>query len=264
MPEGDTIFRTATRLRPLLQGQTIVAAGGSVADFSVDSLIGRTVTSVEARGKHLLIHTDDSRTVHSHLGMHGAWHVYRPGEAWQKAERLAALVIETAETVCVCFNPKLLEMLTATRLRRHPHLSRLGPDLLAECLDVEAILQRFRVHDPTPIGEAVMNQTIVCGIGNVYKSEVLFLTEVNPFVAVAELSDEILAQIVHSAKIWMTKNLDRSPRQTRFGLDGTRLWVYGRSGKTCFACGQRIRVSRQGDLGRTTFWCPGCQGPERK
>ena len=192
--------------------------------------------------------------------MHGAWHVYRPGESWQKSERQAALVIETAESVCVCFNPKLLEMLTATRLRRHPQLCRLGPDLLAECLDEDEVLGRFRVHDPTPIGEAVMNQTIVCGIGNVYKSEVLFLTKVNPFVAVGELSDERLVQIVHSAKKWMTKNLGRSPRQTRFGLDGARLWVYGRSGKACFACGQRIRLSRQGDLGRTTFWCPGCQG----
>ena len=193
MPEGDTIFRTATRLRPLLQGRAIVAARARWPDFPADSLVDRVVTSVEARGKHLLIHTDDSRTIHSHLGMHGAWHVYRPGESWQKSERQAALVIETAEDVCVCFNPKLLEMLTATRLRRHPHLCRLGPDVLADGLDED-------------------------------------------------------------------ENLGRSPRQTRFGLDGARLWVYGRSGKACFTCGQRIRLSRQGDLGRTTFWCPSCQG----
>lgn len=260
MPEGDTIFRTAARLRPLLQGRAIVAARARWPDFPADSLVARVVTSVEARGKHLLIHTDDSRTIHSHLGMHGAWHVYRPDESWQKSERQAALVIETAEDVWVCFNPKLLDMLTATRLRRHPHLCRLGPDLLAEGLDEDEVLRRFRVHDPTPIGEAVMNQTIVCGIGNVYKSEVLFLTKVNPFVIVGKLSDERLVQIVYSAKKWMTENLGRSPRQTRFGLDGARLWVYGRSGKACFTCGQRIRLSRQGDLGRTTFWCPSCQG----
>jgi endonuclease-8 len=260
MPEGDTILRTAARLRPLLQGRAVVAARTTASDFPADSLVGRTVTSVEARGKHLLIHTDDSRTIHSHLGMHGAWHVYRPDEPWQKDEQRAALVIQTDESVCVCFHPKLLELLSSTRLRRHPHLSRLGPDLLADGLNEDEILRRFRIHDPTPIGEAVMNQTIVCGIGNVYKSEVLFLAKVNPFVAVAELTDDALLRIVHTAKKWMTKNLLGYPRRTRFSLDGARLWVYGRRGKACLTCGQRIRLSRQGDLGRTTFWCPGCQG----
>jgi endonuclease-8 len=104
-----------------------------------------------------------------------------------------------------------------------------------------------------------MNQTIVCGIGNVYKSEILFLTKTNPFIPVGQMTDEALMHLVHTARKWMMKNLAGYPRQTRFALDGARLWVYGRSGKACFECGQPIQVSRQGDLGRTTFWCPHCQ-----
>lgn len=276
MPEGDTLFRTAARLRPILQGRRIEAALARESDLQVPSLVDCTVASVEARGKHLLIRLNDSRTIHSHLGMHGSWHVYGKGEAWQKSERLAALVIEVAEcsadiesttghaspqaSVCVCFNPKTLELLSETQLRRHPHLSHLGPDLLGGDLDEDEIVRRFRVHDPTPIGQAVMNQTIVCGIGNIYKSEVLFMTRVDPFCTVAELSDEDILRVVISARKWLRKNaVGEYPRRTRTGLDGARLWVYGRGGKACFRCRERIRVRRQGDLGRTTFWCPRCQ-----
>jgi endonuclease-8 len=242
-----------------LQRQVILAARGRWLGPAAESLVQHAIASIEARGKHLLIHLDNGHTVHSHLGMHGAWHVYATGEAWQKPERQAALVIEVPDAVCVCFNPKTLELLTAAQLRRHPHLSRLGPDLLAATIDEAEVLRRFRVHNAAPIGEAVMNQTIICGIGNVYKSEVLFLARINPFHAVADLSDEQILQIVTTASDWMRRNLTGSPRRTRFGLDGQRLWVYGRSGQPCFACGEPIQLRRQGDLGRTTFWCPHCQ-----
>jgi endonuclease-8 len=259
MPEGDTIYRTAARLRPVLQGQTVTAARARDAGLAAETLVQRTVQSVEARGKHLLIHLENGLAIHSHLGMHGAWHVYVRSEAWQKPERLAALTIEVPEVVCVCFNPKTLELLTAAQLQRHPHISRLGPDLLADAFDEAEVLRRFRVHNAAPIGEAVMNQTIVCGIGNVYKSEVLFLTHVDPFCRVADLSDDRIVQIVRTAREWLSRNLSGSPRRTRFGLDGQRLWVYGRNGKPCFVCGERIQLRRQGDLGRTTTWCPRCQ-----
>ncbi len=276
MPEGDTLFRTAARLRPILEGRRIEAASAREAELQASSLVDRTVTSVQSCGKHLLIRLDDSRTIHSHLGMHGSWHVYGKGEAWKKSERLAGLVIEVEACpsdsdsstvdaspragVCVCFNPKTLELLSETQLRRHPHLSRLGPDLLGGDLDMDEVVRRFRVHDTTPIGQAVMNQTIVCGIGNIYKSEVLFMTRVNPFCPVAELSDEDIVRIVNSARKWLRINaVGGYPRRTRSGLDGARLWVYGRGGRACFRCRSRIRVRRQGDLGRTTFWCPRCQ-----
>jgi len=259
MPEGDTVFRTAARLRPVLAGRTIEAARARNRDFPAGSLVGRTFAVVEARGKHLLMHLDDQRTIHSHLGMHGSWHLYQPGEPWRKDRRQAALVIEVPDSVCICFFPKVLQILSPDQLRRHVHLTRLGPDLLAEQVDEAEVLRRFRAHGSTPVGEAVMNQSIVAGIGNVYKSEILFLTRTNPLIPVGHLSDEQILKITQTARRWMAKNLTGCPRRTRFALDRQRLWVYGRSGKPCFECGQRIQLRRQGDLGRTTYWCPQCQ-----
>ena len=259
MPEGDTIFRTAARLRPVLVGGQIQAARARQPAFPAASLIGRTLTAVDARGKHLLMHLEDGRAIHSHLGMHGSWHLYRPGEAWHKDPRWAALVLEIPQVVCVCFSPKLLQLLSADQLRRHAHLARLGPDLLADQVDEAEVLRRFRSHDRAPIGEAVMNQTIVAGIGNVYKSEILFLTRTNPWTKVGCLSDEQILSIAQTARQWLAKNLSGAPRRTRASLDGQRLWVYGRSGKPCFVCGQTIQLRRQGDAGRTTYWCGQCQ-----
>ena len=259
MPEGDTVFRTAARLRPVLVGGSIWAARSRQREFPADSLLGRTFSAVEARGKHLLMHLDDGRTIHSHLGMHGSWHLYRPGEPWQKAPRWAALILEIPAAVSICFSPKVLQLLSADQLRRHPCLARLGPDLLAEHVDDEEVLRRFRTHKRTPIGEAVMNQRIVSGIGNVYKSEVLFLTRINPWKTVAALSDAQILDIAHTARQWLAKNRTGSPRRTRSSLDGQRLWVYGRCGKPCLVCGGLVRLRRQGDLGRTTYWCPQCQ-----
>lgn len=260
MPEGDTIYRTAARLRPLLEGQQIMAASSRDASLPAESLVERSFYAVQSRGKHLLKQMGDGRTLHSHLGMHGSWQIYRPGQPWQKPKRWAALVIEVTDVICVCFSPKSLELLTETQLRRHPHISRLGPDLLDGELDYEEALARFRVHNVTPIGQAVMNQSIVCGIGNVYKSEVLFLSRANPFVLVSQLSDDRILRIVKLASELMAKNLDGYPRRTRFGPGRQNHWVYGRRGKPCFVCSSRIQLRRQGDLGRTTFWCPECQG----
>ena len=259
MPEGDTIFRTAARLRPVLVGRRIEAVRARDPAFPAATLIERAVADVEARGKHLLMHLDDQRTIHTHLGMHGSWHLYQPGEPWSKDRRLAALVLEVPNCVCICFSPKVLQLLSADQLRRHAQLARLGPDLLGRQVDDAEVLRRFRLHDPTPIGEAVMNQSIVAGIGNVYKSEILFLTQTNPLIPVGRLSDEQILKIAQTARQWMAKNLAGYPRRTRSALDGQRLWVYGRNGKPCFECGQLIAVRRQGDLGRTTYWCPQCQ-----
>ncbi len=281
MPEGDTIFRTAARLRRDLQGHTVIRAESRLPDLDADSLVGHIVCSVEARGKHLLMHLDDGRTVHSHMGMTGSWHMYADGQRWQKPQRRAALVIRAAsalpdpdrdlanratpsldrkrETVAVCFSPKTLELLTATALRRHPYLQRLGPDLLTRELDCEVVTRRFRIHDVTPIGEALMNQTILSGIGNVYKSETLFVVRCNPFLSVGRLSDVQVASIVKTARRLMQRNLGGYPRRTRFAADGRRLWVYNRSDEPCLVCGASICMRRQGDLARSTYWCPDCQ-----
>jgi endonuclease-8 len=260
MPEGDTIFRTAVTLRPVLCGNTILSVASRLPPVPAERLAHRCVASIEARGKHLLMHLDSGDTIHSHMGMTGSWHVYRPEQPWQKPERLAALTLRLDACSCVCFTPSTLELLTATALRRHPHLSRLGPDLLAANVDEGDVLHRFRVHNSAAIGAAVMNQTIASGIGNVYKSEILFLTHIDPFRRVHELTDAQLRSVIRTAVQLMSRNLEGYPRRTRFGRDGGKHWVYGRHGKPCFVCGAQVRLRRQGDLGRSTYWCPQCQG----
>lgn len=264
MPEGDTIFRAATRLKAVLDGQTVERAESRWLGEAVSPLVGRKIAAVEARGKHLLIKFDNERVLHSHMGMTGSWHIYRPGEAWQKPAHRAAIVIECPQVCVVCFTPKLLELMTLTGLRRHDYLNRLGPDLLAGPPPDEDVLARFRQCNNLPIGQVVMNQTVVSGIGNVYKSEVLFLMRLHPLTLVSELSDERILELVLLARELMEKNLSGRPRTTRFALGGKRFWAYGRSGEPCYECGTAIELIRQGDAGRTTYFCPQCQSARGK
>lgn len=259
MPEGDTIHRAATRLNAVLAGQVIERAASRWLGAPADLLPGQLIQEVNARGKHLLIMLGDGRAIHSHMGMTGSWHIYRPGETWQKPAGRAAISLECKNVTAVCFTPKLLELLTAAKLRRHDYLNRLGPDLLAGPPSDEAVLARFRQCDNLPIGEAIMNQTIVSGVGNVYKSEILFQLRLHPKILVSELSDEQLLQITAKASALMSQNLDGGPRTTRHALDGGRFYVYGRSGQPCYNCRTAIELIRQGDAGRTTYFCPSCQ-----
>lgn len=274
MPEGDTLYRVAANLRPVLRGRTLVDAwSGSPSKsgetstwnertgISLDaaSLIGRRIVDVRARGKHLMIATDDARVIHSHLGMTGSWHVYPAGEAWRKEPRQVGLALFTGEHATVLFMPKELAIVSSTRMRRDDYVNRLGPDLMRPGDDLAAILPRLRVHNATPIGEAVMNQTIAAGIGNVYKSETLFLAGINPWTRVGELADERLTAYLKNTRRLMWINRGNGPRITRFENDGRRHWVYGRRGEPCFKCGHTITLRRQGDAGRTTYWCQACQ-----
>jgi endonuclease VIII len=283
MPEGDTIFRTATTLRPAMEGRVIEDARIRDRQFECERIVGLTVRSVEALGKHLLMHLGEDEAdpkpqaadekpspnlspqgrgtlcIHSHMGMTGSWHVYRPGDVWRKPTHYAALQLAINSLEVICFSPRLLELLTADQLRRHPHLTRLGPDLLSKEFDVDAAVARFRAHNHVPLGEAVMNQTIVCGIGNIYKSEVLFILQLDPFAAVAKFSNDELRRIIAKARYLLRLNSGGPNRTTRFGSDAGRMWVYGRSGTPCPKCGAIIRLRRQGEAGRTTCWCPDCQ-----
>lgn len=259
MPEGDTIHRAATRLKSVLDGQTIQTAQSPWLGALAKSLEGRTIQAIQARGKHLLFMMDDQRAIHSHMGMTGSWHIYRPGETWQKPAHRAAISLNCPQVCVVCFTPKLLEILTEAALRRHDYLNRLGPDLLAGKTDDRDVISRFRQANGVPIGQAVMNQTIVSGIGNVYKSEVLFNLRHHPLTPVRDLQDQQILEIVSIATEMMQRNLDGRPRTTRFTLDGGRYYVYGRGGKPCYKCGTAITVIRQGDAGRTTYFCPQCQ-----
>lgn len=263
MPEGDTIFRAADTLTRAIGGKIVRRARSSLSALAgAESLAGHRIERVEASGKHLIIAFDDGRVIHSHMRMTGSWHIYRPGEAWLKPERMARIVLETDDFVAVCFNAPVVELLRAgagASGAPHPSVRHLGPDLLKDNFDGIEARRRLQALAPAPIGDAIMRQTAVAGIGNVYKSEVLFLCRVDPFLSVGALSDEALDRVIEKGRELMGQNLGGGPRTTRRALHGPRVWVYGRSGEPCLVCGTIIRMRRQGLAGRSTYWCPGCQ-----
>ena len=259
MPEGDTLFRTAYTLRLALKDRAIIGFRSSLPELQNTNLIGHQITDVEARGKNLLIHFDDGRALYSHLRMDGSWHIYKPEIPWQKPERLAKAVIVTREYIAVCFNAPVVELLTETAIKRHPVFSKLGPDLLQENFDWQEVLRRLRANNEIPIGEALMRQSILAGIGNVYKAEVLFLCKANPFAPVHLYSDHELKIIVYKARELLRQNIQGKLRKTRNALDKQRYWVYERSGRPCRKCGEKIQMRRQGIDGRSTYWCSHCQ-----
>ncbi|MBA2631633.1 MAG: Fpg/Nei family DNA glycosylase [Chloroflexi bacterium] len=265
MPEGDTIFRSADVLRAALGGRRVTAARAQagpglrrVPDLS--RLVGATVSSVEPRGKHLLIGFDNGLTLRSHLRMSGSWHRYRPGERWRRPAREASAVLETAEAVAVAFNTPVVELLTDADLRRSRSLNELGPDLLAREFDVDEAIRRLRERGTEELGNALLDQRAVAGIGNVYKSEVPFLEGLDPWSSVAAIEDRGLRAALGTARRLLQTNTRGGARVTTGSpMRGQGLWVYGRAGRPCRRCGARVEVARQGDLARLTYWCPRCQ-----
>ena len=287
MPEGDTIFRAATVLRRALLGRTVVKFESSLEDVQAADarrpVAGRSVHAVEPRGKHLLIvfrepsslETEASiRTperlglellasdviLHTHLRMTGSWHIYRPSETWQKPKRLAVATITTDEFVAPCFSAPIVELLTAHEAARHKVLVELGPDAITPEFNKNEALVRIRRRPELPIGVALMNQRIMSGVGNVYKSEVLFLKRVSPFVLVRDLADDLLESLIEESHRLLRLNTQGGSRRTMFrSNERDRLWVYGRSGRPCRVCGTKILMRRQGLDGRSTYYCPQCQ-----
>ena len=267
MPEGDTIFRTATVLREALVGRRITEARARagpamrrVPDLS--RLVGATVATVEPRGKHLLIGFDNGLTLRSHLRMSGSWHRYRPGEAWRRPEREASAVLETPEAVAVAFNTPTVELLTDADLRRSRPLRELGPDLLAREVDFDEAVSRLRERDEDELGNALLDQRAVAGIGNVIKSETAFLAAMDPWSRVEAFTDAQLMDALRTARRLLQANTRGGARVTTGSQrPGEALWVYGRSGRPCRRCATIIRGGRQGELARSTYWCPRCQAP---
>lgn len=260
MPEGDTLFRIAATLTRAITGKVVTAFSSPLPALAEAKLEGRTITLVEARGKNLLIHFDDGRALHTHLRMSGSWHIYRHGERWQKPESYARVVLSTADFVTVCFSAPVVDLLAKGGVERHDHLQGLGPDLLKEEFDPVEARRRLRERGDRALGEAVMTQAAVAGIGNVYKSEVLFLLRLDPFAPVSAYDDATLDRVMEKARTLMKQNLQGYPRTTRTALAGPRVWAYGRNGEPCLECGTLIKVRRQGLAGRTTYYCPACQG----
>lgn len=261
MPEGDTIHRTARTLERVLSGKTVRAVRSPLVEVANAHLSGLSVQAVEARGKNLLIHFGDGRSLYTHMRMTGSWHVYRPGEPWQRPQRQARVVLETDDFLAVCFSAPVVEVLTERQAARHGTLSRLGPDVLSSAFEPREAISRLREDPDRPIGEALLVQSVVAGIGNIYKSETLFLRGADPFAPIHAYSDEELLRTLEQARERMSAGLEGSSPRTQPSVRGPSYWVYGRSGRSCRRCATRIRMRRQGLAGRSTYWCPRCQPP---
>jgi endonuclease VIII len=257
MPEGDTIHSTARRIRAALVGEPIVEIETPQPRHAMDRwperLGGRAVRSVDAHGKHLFIRFEGDLTLHSHLRMTGWWGVYPRGRRWGRSPRRAWLVLRTAEHEVVEFDGPVLELMTESRSRFDRRLAALGPDVLADELDERAVLARLRQDDQSRgVGDALLDQRNLAGVGNVWKSEGCFRVGLDPWRPLGRVSgDEILA-VVREIRARMQVSVEGGghPRD---------LQVYDRAGRPCLRCGGPIRARGQGDDNRTTYWCPACQ-----
>jgi endonuclease VIII len=262
VPEGDTVRRIARALAVELPGRTLDRI--ELRDRGeVPELHGRRVDGVEARGKHMFVHLEGGWSLRVHLGMHGRWvrrHLREPAPA------RATAVLVTGDTLYACERAYTAELVRTAALRFHPRLARLGPDLLEEPPPVPEAVRRARLpaHAGREIGDLLLDQRVAAGIGNVFKSEVLFVCRVHPGHSVGSIAAGRLAELFATAARLMRANLGTRRRTTvplrrRPAPGSPRLWVYGRAGRPCLECGTAIERFLQGDPGRVTYFCPGCQ-----
>ncbi len=274
MPEGDTIHKIARAMQPRLPGRAL--EGLWLRDRGwLARLAGQHVHEIAPLGKHLLVAIGAPAparpgwVLHVHLGMHGRWHRHERGAAWSRPASQAVVRIAVAGEEWVCSRAARAEILRAVDLALHPTVSRLGPDLLGEAPRLEDVLARARRREPRSAAGLLLDQRVACGIGNVYKNEVLFLEGVHPRTPVAALSDARILALFRRARSLMQANLGGGRRNTlepgrpvRRG--DPRFWVYGRGGLPCRRCAVRLRGGREGDAARATWWCEACQPRARE
>jgi endonuclease-8 len=256
MPEGDTILSAARRVGEALVGKPIVEIETPQPRHALDRwperLGGRAVRAVDARGKHLFIRFEGVLTLHSHLRMTGQWGVYRRGERWRRSPRRAWLVIRTEQHEVVEFDGPVLELMTDSRTRFDRRLATLGPDVLAGDFDERRFLELLRADDQTRgIGDALLDQRNVAGIGNMWKAEGCFLAGVSPWRRLHELADDKALAVVRELRPLMQASAE--------GRRASHRWVYDRAGLPCRRCDTPIRARGQGDDNPTAYWCPACQ-----
>jgi endonuclease-8 len=261
VPEGDTIYKIAEylddalRLQPVRSVSLHAAFGASRADAC-------RVTRVWSEGKHLLVAFDDGVQLRSHLGMYGAWHSYPRGARWRKPRRQASVIIATETRDFVCFNAKEVQWLRGRSFLRSDQHARLGADLIRDGLDADDLLRRVGsvATGETLLVDLLLDQRVAAGIGNVYKSELLFLEGVAPATPLAALDDAALVALYRRGVDLLSENLGGGARTTRFEADGRgRLWVYGRRDLPCLCCGATVRRALLGTRPRSTYWCDVCQ-----
>lgn len=262
VPEGDTIFRAAAQLRTALVGRELVDL-----DVRRDPRgrrgpePGTEITAVDSEGKHLLVRFADGHVLHTHMQMTGAWHVYAPGDRWRRPGHTARVVLRVADgTTAVCFAAPIVELRRDRDIRERPTrasrmLDRLGPDLCAADVDLDAVLERLaRLESGTDLAAALLDQQVAAGIGNVFKSEICWAERVSPFTPIDDLDESARRRIYETARRQLASNLSTS-RRTTFG---NGLAVYRRAGRRCPRCGDTV-VTRRDRAQRSTYWCPPCQ-----
>jgi endonuclease-8 len=250
--EGDTILRAALRFEATLVGEEVAASApnprGKAA--GIERLDGRTLEGVETHGKHLLLSFGEV-SLHSHLGMSGGWHFYRPGARWRRPRSSAWAVLSGGGWEAVQFGGPTLQVSPTARLRRNPQLTRLGPDILAPDFDPEATIVAMRADPTRGLGDALLDQHLVAGIGNIFKSEACFAARIDPWRPVGDLSDEELRAVLRAAREQMSMAVETGGRH--------RFQIYKRRQGVCASCRGPVSSRGQGDANRTTYWCPRCQ-----
>ncbi len=284
MPEGDTIYRTARALQKAIGGKVVTAFEANVATLASVSddkgIVGRTVEKVEARGKWCLIHFSGDLLLISHMLMSGSWHIYRTGEKWWMPRSRMRCAITCGDFVAVAFNVPVAEFHTERTLARYSQVPKLGVDVLSGEYSVEAGIAALRAravsHPDDEVAVVLLNQQVLAGLGNVYKSEVAFAAGVNPFRAMRTLNEREIETMADVSQRWMKANVNESQgprgesgdgivtytgprRTTRSMTQADRTWVYGRQGQECRRCGALIQMRKQGTAVRSTYWCPSCQ-----
>lgn len=270
MPEGDTVYRAAARLHQALAGQQLVSTDFRVPSLATVDLAGCTVREVVPRGKHLLMRLQPPSsadrqfrrpglTLHSHLLMEGRWDLYAAAERWKKPAHTARVILKTRELAAVGFDIAQVKLVPTEQ--EADLIGHLGPDLLGDGWDPQQALDNLGANPAAGLGQALLDQRIMAGVGNVYRSEILFLRRLHPLTPVGQVAD--LREVVGIARRLLWVNKDRSRRVTT-GQARTRdpLWVYGRAGKPCLRCATPIRLlkipSGTGSE-RDCYWCPQCQ-----
>lgn len=260
MPEGDTVAKVADALHRALAGRVITKSELRVPAHATASLAGQTVSEVVSRGKHLLLRTDAGFTLHSHLKMEGAWRLLPAGRRPREHEDKIRIAIDTAEWSAIGTELARVELLRTSDEARV--IGHLGPDLLGADWDPDEALRRLRARPERPLGEALLDQTVMAGLGNVYKSEICFLRGVEPATAVRDVPD--LDGVVALARRLLLANRETGNQVTTGDpRRGRRHWVYGRGGEACRRCTTRVqrRIESGADptAERVTYWCPSCQ-----
>ncbi|MER6747988.1 Fpg/Nei family DNA glycosylase [Streptomyces fungicidicus] len=262
MPEGDTVWQAARRLNDALAGKVLLRSDLRVPRFATADLTGRAVLDVTPRGKHLLTRVEGGLTLHSHLRMDGSWRIYAEGQRWNggPSHQIRA-ILGNADRTAVGYRLPVLELIRTTEEDRA--VGHLGPDLLGPDWDPDLALANLLKDPARPLGEALLDQRNLAGVGNVFKSELCFLLGVTPWLPVGDLPADRSAKLPGLAKKLLEFNRERPIRNTT-GRRGQDLYVYGRARRPCLRCRTPLRVAEQGDGSRErpTYWCPTCQpGP---